>query len=87
MTTRSHSWPSAACALSTETCSPVAGSRRGSPQLLGPQMVDQAAQRRTGGAGQVLVGGVEQRGHRGEIAAGLNTGGAATLTRRQPAPL
>ena len=59
--------------------------RRGQSHRL--DVVDQAAQRRAGGARHVLLGHVEQRGDRVEVAVGLRAGEATALTGRQPAPL
>ncbi len=61
------------------------GRPRAAPVAL--DVVDQAAQRRAGGARHVLLGDVEQRGDRVEVAVGLRAGGATALTGRQPAPL
>ena len=88
MTTRSHSCPSAACALSTLTCcAPSAGSAVTPGQLQRRDVLDESAQRRTGRARHVLIGDVEQRGHRVEVPGGLGAARAAALAGRQPAPL
>ena len=88
MTTRSHSCPSAACALSTLTCcAPSDGLGGDARQLQRRDVLDESAQRRTGRARHVLIGDVEQRGHRVEIPGGLGAARAAALAGRQPAPL
>ena len=56
-------------------------------QLQRRDVLDESAQRRAGRARHVLIGDVEQRGHRLQVPGGLGAGGAAALAGRQPAAL
>ena len=62
----------------------IAGDR-GQPHRL--DVIDQAAQRCARGPRHVLLGHVEQRGHRVEVTVGLRPCEAAALAGAQPAPL
>ena len=88
MTTNSHSRPERGVRAQHRDRVAVGRGRRGVAGE-GPvrDVVDETAQRRTGGAGDVLLGDVEQRGDGVEVAVGLRAGGAAALAGRQPAPL
>ena len=62
----------------------IAGGR-GQPHCL--DVVDEPAKRRARGPRHVLLGHVEQRGHRVEVTVGVRAGEAAPLAGGQPAPL
>ena len=67
------------------TGGPIVTPRRGEHQCA--DVVDDTAQRRTRGTRDVLLGDVEQRGDRVEVAARLNAGGATPLDGGQPTSL
>ncbi|CKR55576.1 Uncharacterised protein [Mycobacterium tuberculosis] len=56
-------------------------------QLQRGDVLDESAQGRTRGAGHVMVGDVEQGGHRFQVPGGLDSRRTTMLAGRQPAAL